>query len=147
LLQILTPADFALLNDLRNQVASEASEKKGSRSTAKRKFAVLETNNSTFGDAYISENDILGPRKKAKADYAERMASIAKGREGREKFGSMKGKKKKNAPSSSTNKEKARNKPFMMVISGGAVRSKKKASLKAKQQRLRKHVDQAKKSR
>lgn len=44
------------------------------------------------------------------------MESIKKGREGREKFGSFKGKKRKEAPSSSTNREKARNKPIMMAL-------------------------------
>ena len=97
-------------------------------------------------DAFISENDILGPRKKAKADYAERIASIEKGREGREKYGSLKGKKKKEAPSSTTNREKARNKPLMMILASGAVRGKKKASLREKQQRLRAHIEKAKKS-
>ena len=43
--------------------------------------------------AFISESDILGSRKKAKTDYEERVAPIARGREGREKFGSMKGKR------------------------------------------------------
>jgi protein SDA1 len=74
------------------------------------------------------------------------MASIEKGREGRDKFGSHKGKKNKDVPSSSTNREKARNKPIMMIISSGAVRSKKKASLREKQQKLRKHIDKAKRS-
>lgn len=96
---------------------------------------------------FISENDILGPRKKVKADYADRMASIEKGREDRGSFGSNKGKKRKEVPSSSTNKEKARNKPFMMVMSSGAVRGKKRASLKEKQKRLRRHIDKAKRSR
>ena len=96
---------------------------------------------------FISENDILGPRKKVKADYAERIASIEKGREDREAFSSNKGKKKKEVPSSSTNKEKARNKPFMMVMSSGAVRGKRRASLKEKQQRLRRHIDKVKRSR
>lgn len=95
---------------------------------------------------FVSENDILGPRKKAKADYAERMASIEKGREGREKFGSLRGKKNKEAPSSSTNREKARNKPLMMILGSRAVRGKKKASLREKQQKLRAHIDRAKKS-
>jgi protein SDA1 len=89
----------------------------------------------------------MGPRKKAKADYAERIASIQKGRDGREKFGSNKGKQKKDAPSSSTNREKARNKPIMMILSSGAVRSKKKASLREKQRKLRAHIDRAKKAR
>jgi len=74
------------------------------------------------------------------------MASIEKGREDRGAFGSKKGKRKE-VPSSSTNKEKARNKPFMMVMSSGAVRGKKRASLKEKQQRLRRHIDKAKRSR
>lgn len=112
-------------------------------------MASLEANKSSLDtdNTFISELDILGSRKKAKADYAERIASIEKGREGRDKFGSAKGKKKKDVPSSSTNKEKARNKPFMMVMSSGAVMSKKKASLRDKQQKLRKHIDKAKKSR
>ena len=75
-----------------------------------------------------------------KLEEAER-----KGREGREKFGSIKGKKKKAAPSSSTNREKARNKPLMMIMQSGAVKSKKKASLRDKQRKLRAHIERAKK--
>lgn len=139
-----------MLNDLRLQAASQAVER-GGGSSAKRKLATLEANKKAAsqgnsGETFISEDDILGPRKKAKADYAERIASIEKGREGREKFGSIKGKKKKTAPSSSTNREKARNKPIMMILASGAVRSKKKASLREKQQKLRAHIDRAKKS-
>jgi len=147
--KILTPADFALLNDLRIQAASKAAENGGG--SAKRKLATLEANKKAMSqtgnsaDNFISEDDILGPRKKAKSDYAERIASIEKGREGREKFGSLKGKKNKAAPSSSTNREKARNKPIMMILASGAVRSKKKASLREKQQKLRAHIDRAKK--
>ncbi|KAJ6500345.1 SDA1-domain-containing protein [Mycena sanguinolenta] len=148
--KILTPADFALLNDLRIQAASKAVENVGG-SRAKRKLATLEANRAAVQagtqpeDAFISENDILGPRKKAKADYAERMASVAKGREGREKFGSHKGKKNKETPSSSTNREKARNKPIMMILGSSAVRGKKKASLREKQQKLRAHIKKSKK--
>ncbi|KII88862.1 hypothetical protein PLICRDRAFT_40507 [Plicaturopsis crispa FD-325 SS-3] len=149
--KILTPADFSMLNDLRIQAAAKAVET-GGGSRAKRKLAALEANKKVLSqsekaeDTFISELDILGPRKKAKADYAERIASIEKGREGREKFGSAKGKKNKEAPSSSTNREKARNKPIMMILSSGAVRGKKKASLREKQQKLRRHIDKAKKS-
>ncbi|KAG6910891.1 hypothetical protein DXG01_006574 [Tephrocybe rancida] len=149
--KILTPADFALLNDLRIQEANKAVEN-GGGSHAKRKLAGLEANKKSVqsGDqdnSFISENDILGPRKKAKSDYAERMASIQKGREGREKFKSNKGKINKESASSSTNREKARNKPIMMILSSGAVRGKKKASLREKQQRLRKHIEKSKKMR
>lgn len=137
---------------MRLQAAAKAVEV-GGGSKAKRKLATLEANKkamhqpSEVDDTFISENDILGPRKKAKADYAERLASIAKGREGREKYGSIKGKKNKEVQSSSTNREKARNKPIMMIMASGAVRSKKKASLKDKQRKLRAHIDRAKKSR
>ncbi|KAI0653204.1 actin cytoskeleton organization and cell cycle progression protein [Cubamyces menziesii] len=151
--KILTPADFALLNDLRIKAASEAVER-GAGSGTKRKLAALESQRKSLlasgdgpiTDTFISEDDILGPRKKAKADYAERIASIEKGREGREKYGSLKGKKKKANPSSSTNREKARNKPIMMILASGAVKGKKKASLRQKQQKLRAHIERAKKA-
>lgn len=135
------------MNDLRIKAAAKEAEA-GGGTAAKRKLAVLEAAKKSMhkDDAFMSENDILGPRKKAKADYAERMESIQKGREGREKFGSHKGKKTKDTPSSSTNREKARNKPIMMVLASGAVRSKKKASLRDKQIKLRAHIERAKKS-
>jgi protein SDA1 len=149
--QILTPADFALLNDLRIKAANEALQA-GAGTATKRKLAALETNKKATAngaapsDSFISEYDIIGPRKKTKADYEERMASIQKGREGREKFGSTKGKRKKEAPSSTTNREKAKNKPIMMIMASGAVRGKKKASLSEKQKRLRAHLDRSKKN-
>ncbi|KAH9044217.1 protein required for actin cytoskeleton organization and cell cycle progression [Lactarius hengduanensis] len=149
--KILTPADFALINDLRIQAATKAVES-GGGSAAKRKLASLEAakkaaDSSGPGDTptFVSEHDILGPRKKAKADYEERIASIARGREGREKFGSLKGKRKKETASSSTNREKARNKPIMMIMGSKGVRGKKKQSLREKQKRLRAHIDRAKK--
>ncbi|KAI0270933.1 SDA1-domain-containing protein [Russula aff. rugulosa BPL654] len=155
--KILTPADFALLSDLRIQAASKAVEN-GGGPAAKRKLASLEATkkaaSSSYGAgaddddtaAFISEGDILGPRKKAKADYEERVASIARGREGREKFGSMKGKRMKETPSSSTNREKARNKPIMMIMGSKGVRGKKKQSLRDKQKRLRAHIERGKKA-
>ncbi|KAI9511387.1 protein required for actin cytoskeleton organization and cell cycle progression [Russula earlei] len=152
--KILTPADFALINDLRIRAATKAVEGSGGPA-AKRKLASLEAAKkaaSTFGadDAtaamFISESDILGPRKKAKADYDERVASIARGREGREKFGSLKGKRTKETPSSSTNREKARNKPIMMIMGSKGVRGKKKQSLREKQRRLRAHIERSRKA-
>jgi protein SDA1 len=139
---------------LRIQAATKAVET-GGGSAAKRKLASLEATKKAAAasisaddttTAFISENDILGPRKKAKADYEERMASIARGREGREKFGSLKGKRNKDTPSSSTNREKARNKPIMMIMGSKGVRGKKKQSLREKQKRLRAHIDRAKKA-
>jgi protein SDA1 len=138
-----------MLNELRIQAAAKAVES-GGGSAAKRKLATLEANrklDSNHQDnTFLSETDILGPRKKAKADYAERMESIQKGREGREKFGSSKGKKKHETPTSSTNREKARNKPIMMILGSAAVRGKRKQSLREKQRRLRAHIEKAKKA-
>ncbi|KAH9957977.1 hypothetical protein BGW80DRAFT_1378270 [Lactifluus volemus] len=80
----------------------------------------------------ISESNILGPRKKAKADYEDRIGSIA--------LVSLKGKEKKETASSSTNREKAGNKPIMMILGSKGIRGKKQ-SLKEKQKRLRAHIE------
>ncbi|KAI7868089.1 SDA1-domain-containing protein [Spinellus fusiger] len=98
--RILTPADFARMNELK--VANEA-------------------------DVVFA---ILGPRKKAKQDYEERMASIQEGREGREKFGSKKGNKDRG---STTNREKSRNKNYVMIAHKRDVVMKSKRSMKDKQ--------------
>ena len=148
----MTPADFALLNDLRIQALTKEVRVSGG-ATAKRKLTSLEANRIQMEadlpnrSVFLTEDDILGPRKKAKADYAERMASVQKGREGREKFGSHKGKHNKDVPSSSTNKEKARHKPIMMILGSDAVRKKKKASLREKQRKLRAHSERIRKAR
>ena len=135
---------------MRIQAATHAVEN-GGGPAAKRKLASLEavkkaaSSGADDTSTFVSEGDILGPRKKAKADYEERIASIARGREGREKFGSLKGKRKKETASSSTNREKARNKPIMMIMGSKGVRGKKKQSLREKQKRLRAHIERAKK--
>ncbi|WFD20078.1 Severe Depolymerization of Actin [Malassezia caprae] len=146
--RILTPADFAKLNELRLAAAEEKAKEGGAAGAqARRELAALQLQKKrTSGTGeVVDESDILGPRKKAKADYEERMASIQSGREGRDKFGSRKGKKNKEVASSSTNRQKARGKNFQMVAHSWGVRSKKNASLREKSKRLRKHVTQAKK--
>lgn len=129
-----------MLNELRNENAAKPEVKSKKRKRDKMGVAASED------PSVITEGEILGPRKKQKADYDERMASIQKGREGRDKFGSMKGKKAKETPSSSTNREKARNKPIMMIMASSAVKGKRKASLREKQKKLRAHVERAKKA-
>lgn len=140
-----------MLQELRVKQAQQAVD---AGTGSKRKLAALQAQKKATATiteeappaGIVTEANILGVRKKAKADYEERMASIAKGREGREKFGSAKGKKKKEAMSSTTNKEKQRNKPLMMAKQSAAVRAKKMASLKEKQKRIRAHIDRAKKA-
>ncbi|PKI84011.1 Severe Depolymerization of Actin [Malassezia vespertilionis] len=143
--RILTPADFAKMNELRLKAAEEAVKTGGALSaTARRELEALQAAKKRTGTSgtsdVVNESDILGPRKKVKATYEERMKSIETGREGREKFGSRKGKKNKDVASSSTNRQKARGKNFH-------VRSKKNASLREKSKRLRKHITEGKKAR
>jgi hypothetical protein len=105
----LTPADFAKLAELRAQGPQDAASSSGTpapgatpsstNQSRKRKKGPAIESNADSGYGFLSEGEILGPRKKAKADYEERMASIAKGREGRERFGSLKGKKNKDVQS------------------------------------------------
>lgn len=164
--RILTPADFALLNRLRLEAAQSAlqSTKAGSKAqlALKREIAQLEArrkrndaDNSAMagmtgslggssGSGIVNEVDILGLRKR-KMDYEERMASIEKGREGREAFGSKKGKKNKEKPSSSSNADKKKSKPFMMVARSWSVRDKKNASLAQKSRRLKAAKEKQKK--
>lgn len=125
--RILTPADFARLNDMREKKEIEAA------AGMKR---------SATDDGRVDESIILGPRKKTKADYEARMASIQEGREGREKFGSKKGNKDRG---STTNREKARNKNFMMIAHKHAVVSKSKRSLVDKQKAMRAAINKQKK--
>lgn len=146
--KILTPADFAKLTELRIAAAEEAIAQGGlAGNRAKRQLEELKSLKRTTSLAgnFVDEGDILGPRKKAKATYEDRMASIEKGREDREKYGSKKGKKNKEKESSSTNREKQKTKNFQMIARSWSVRSKKNASLREKSRRLRKHVETSKK--
>jgi len=152
IVQILTPADFAKLNELRT-AAAEAEVKAGGGGAAKRRLDLLKTAKKALkagaesGEGGIlTESEIIGVGKKAKADYEERLASIAKGREGREKFGSAKGKKKQANPSSTTNKEKRKAKNFAMVAHSRQVTGKARASLMTKKKRLLGHTKSQKKN-
>ncbi|CAO3647454.1 unnamed protein product [Cunninghamella blakesleeana] len=131
--RILTPADFAKLEELRQNQEDESPSKKRSASAA--------NNDEDLNNGKVDEFAILGPRKKMKQDYEQRMASINEGREGREKFGSKKGKER----GSTTNKEKARNKNFLMVSQKTSVLWKSRRSLFDKQKSLRAALTKQKK--
>ncbi|GES75836.1 protein SDA1 homolog [Rhizophagus clarus] len=133
--QLLTPADFAKLNELKLEHKAEQIV-----DGSKRKRSSTQDEPSDI----IDVNTITGPRKKSKQDYEERVESIKAGREGREKYGGSKGKKIEGA--STTNKEKARNKAFMMVIHKKNALHKKKISLREKQIQLTKRVSNKRKS-
>ncbi|GAA5944392.1 Sda1p [Sporobolomyces koalae] len=145
--KILTPADFAKINELRMSAAEEDA-KNGGGAAARRKLAALaaarKANHGDTSDAFLVEGDILGLQKKKKNSYEERLAKIAEGREGREKFGSHKHKKLNEKAHSTTNQEKKRKKNFAMVAHSYGVMSKNKASLHQKSKKLRNHVNRTK---
>lgn len=123
--KILTPADFAKLEELKAQAGLD-------------KLMGKKLNNEDEVDA----RGLIGPVK-YKQLRAERIAAAQEGREGREKFGSRKG--KRDAPHSTTNREKARKKNFMMTIHKKDVQGKAKRSLIEKKRLLRAHIDKQKK--
>lgn len=142
-MQILTPADFAKINELRTQ-ALEEEAKNGAGNSARRKLAALSAArkaNTGEADNFLTESSILGVRKRTKQSYEERMASIAEGREGRDKFGSNKHRKLSEKEHSTTNEEKKKKKNFSMVQHSNRVRKKNTASLHEKSRKLRKHID------
>lgn len=82
----------------------------------------------------VSLEKIENVCKKARHDKESRLATVYAGREGREQFGKPKD-KRQNSHASTTNKEKLKNKPFMMVSK--KYRSKTKKSFRDKQIALR----------
>lgn len=68
---------------------------------------------------------------------------IAEGREGREKYGSLKHKKLGEKEHSTTNEEKRKKKAFAMVAASRSVRRKNTSSLQQKSKKLRNHIDRS----
>ncbi|KAG0671958.1 Severe Depolymerization of Actin [Maudiozyma exigua] len=127
--RILTPADFAKLREL--QTEDKVMKQMGYQGTAS-------NNNEEIVDAA----GLVGPVK-YKQTREERIAKIMEGREGREKFGSRKGKRE--GGHSTTNREKQRKKNFVMMIHKRSVTGKQKMSLRDKQKVLRAHITKQKK--
>lgn len=74
--------------------------------------------------------------KKMRHDKESRLATVHAGREGREKFSRPK-QKRQNEHASTTNKEKVKSKPFMMISHSRKSRGKTKKSFREKQLALR----------
>lgn len=122
---VLTPADFAKLKELQQQAGIE-------------KYLGHKLNN----EAEVDSTTLVGSSK-YKQNKEERLAHVREGREDREKFSSRKG-KRENAHST-TNREKARKKNFVMMIHKRSVQGKQKMSLRDRQKVLRAHIDKQKK--
>lgn len=125
--RILTPADFAKIEELRVQAGVE--KIMGKKLT---------------NEEQVDSSSLVGPVK-YKQLREERIAQAREGREEREKFGSRRGKRE--APHSTTNREKARKKNFVMMIHKRDVQGKAKRSLRDKQKVLQAHITKQKKGR
>jgi protein SDA1 len=83
----------------------------------------------------VDEDTISGPRRHVRMTAAERLAHSALGEE--DSYGSKKRNKER---TSSTNKEKARNQPFMLAKQSYSVKSKQRVATKIKQRKNRAHA-------
>lgn len=125
--RILTPADFAKLQQLRTEEGVQ-------------KLMGLQKRGQN--EELVDSAGLIGPVK-YKENKEERLQRVMEGREDRDKFGSRKGKREN--PHSTTNREKARKKNFMMMIHKKSVQGKRKMSLKDKQKVLKNHITKQKK--
>ncbi|CCK72419.1 Sda1p KNAG_0K00510 [Huiozyma naganishii CBS 8797] len=123
--RILTPADFAKLQELKTE--DGVAKLMGIKPS---------------GEDIVDARTLIGPIK-YKQTREERLQQVQEGREGREKFGSRRG-KRENAHSS-TNREKQRKKNFVMMIHKKSVQGKQKMSLRDKQKVLKAHITKQKK--
>ncbi|OTB08945.1 hypothetical protein M426DRAFT_316241 [Hypoxylon sp. CI-4A] len=134
--QILTPADLAKLRELRME--SNIDKAMGSR---KRKQEM----EARHVDEGLTAEQIEAPARLRKSTKEERIALAKEGKPDREEHKSTQAirKAKKEAEGkSTTNKEKARKKNFMMTL--GKAKSKQKRSLVTTRNILKNHVERSK---
>ena len=135
--RILSDAEFKKIENaqLRKQVQAIRKGKKGKKRTI-REVADDESQELTgpHREELVSLANIEMVHKKRRHDKEARMATVLEGREGREKFGSRKG--KMNPMASTTNKQKLKNKNIMMVKH--KFKAKAKKSFVQKQRDLKK---------
>ncbi|KAL2132209.1 hypothetical protein VTI74DRAFT_4096 [Chaetomium olivicolor] len=135
---ILTPADLAKLEELRR----EAKIDKALGRTSKRKKELIEKH---IEDGLTAEDIELPAQLGKKTTKEERIALAREGKPAREEHKSTQAirKAKKEAEGkSTTNREKARKKNFLMTI--GKARAKNKRSLVETQRTLRGHIARSK---
>merc|ERR1712100_765576 len=130
MMRILTDDDFERIDALKMAKAMNPSRKR-SREEFNEFHEITEE---------LEEGRLTAFIKKPKASYADRLASVMEGREGRGKFGTRKGDPTRG---SKTNEEKRKNQPFILAKQSLAVRTKGLRSIKEKNTARRKHVNQA----
>ncbi|KAJ5586502.1 Protein SDA1 [Penicillium hetheringtonii] len=138
--KILTPADLAKLAELRAEAAVEAAVP-GSKS----RHAAQNTNRHTDDPLTAEEIEGLAALSAGKATREERIAHAREGKPDRAEHKSKEAKRKERKQEqgkSTTNKEKARRKNFLMTL--GKARSKNKRSLVETRAVLKAHHDRQK---
>ncbi|KKA27185.1 hypothetical protein TD95_004678 [Thielaviopsis punctulata] len=137
---ILTPADLAKLQELRLQAQMEKAMGGSSHNNQKRKEAA-----ERHRDEGLTADQIEAPAKLRKSTKEERVALAQEGKPNREEHKSTKAirkAKKDAAGKSTTNKEKARKKNFLMTL--GKAKSKQKRSLIETKKVLTGHIERSK---
>ncbi|KAM4708215.1 protein SDA1 homolog [Discoglossus pictus] len=114
------------------QLAKEVNSAPGK--SEKRKNFEIDSDEESRGEL-LSLRDIEHLHKKPKSDKETRLATVLAGRTDRKEF--VRKKTKMNPHASSTNKEKKKNKSFMMMRYSQNIRSKNKRSFRDKQIALR----------
>ncbi|CDM31570.1 hypothetical protein DTO013E5_2148 [Penicillium roqueforti] len=135
--RILTPADLAKLTELRAQAAAEATLPGN-----KGRVAAPWTSRHTDDPLTAGEIEGLAALSAARATREERIAHAKEGKTEHMSKEARRKERKVEQGKSSTNKEKARKKNFLMTL--GKARSKNKRSLVETRAVLRAHVDRGK---
>ena len=127
--RILTDEDFRRIQ--RKQVVTEVEGKKSKKRKRSAPVDMLQDK-----DDIVKLENIEMIYKRKRHDKEARLSTVLAGREGREKFSGPK-KKRQNEFASTTNKEKSKKKPFMMIAKSRQAKVKKKRSFREKQIALR----------
>ncbi len=137
--QILTPADLAKLREL--QLEAKLDKAMGSSSSRKKKAEMQ----ARHMDEGLTAEQIEAPSRLRKSTKEERIALAREGKPDREEHKSTQAirKARKEAEGkSTTNREKARKKNFLMTL--GKARSKHKRSLVTTRNILKNHIERSK---
>ncbi|KAK9447381.1 SDA1-domain-containing protein [Limtongia smithiae] len=135
--KILTPADFQKLDELRTKAGID-------KILGTKTPASTANISAARNEELVEATSLLGPRSQ-RAEREERMEKVMEGRQDRE-FGSKRSRKKDAKEHSTTNREKARKKNFIMMIHKKDVQGKNKRSLRDKQKILQAHIEKQKKT-
>jgi len=126
--KILTPKDFERIRQLK---AEQAMDKKNPHKRRREDGSTLASKDSET----VDPDDLIGWQKKKRLTYEERWASILEGREGRGSYSTP-----KERGGGSTNKDKLKNKPFMMINKSRKVKYKATKAFNQKQESTTKHI-------